>query len=204
MSAAESIKTEAAYIKQSWLVLFLALAFGMMLVGVQLWLGPKIAENKLNETLGQIPILVEGAVPGEPVEVEGMRLFPALDGQGKVIGWVVPASDQGFADRIDLLIGLNSSLDTITGIHVLDQKETPGLGNKIVEIDWRRQFRGKRAEKPVEVIKQGSPKDHEIMSISGATISSDSVAKIVNGTVAKMRSLEAVLLKKIGHIERKK
>jgi len=49
------------YIRQAWLVLALALAFGGVLAGVQVTLGPKIEVNKQNETYRQIPALVPGA-----------------------------------------------------------------------------------------------------------------------------------------------
>jgi len=41
-------------------VLILALFFGTALAGVQITLGPKIDQNKLNETLERVPELVLG------------------------------------------------------------------------------------------------------------------------------------------------
>ena len=52
---------QGGYLRQAWLVIVLALVYGAALAGVQTTLGPRIAENKRNETYGVIPTLVPGA-----------------------------------------------------------------------------------------------------------------------------------------------
>jgi electron transport complex protein RnfG len=49
-----------SYILQAWLVLTLAIVFGISLSAVQIKLGPRIAANKVNETLEKIPEVVLG------------------------------------------------------------------------------------------------------------------------------------------------
>ncbi len=171
------------YITQAWLVIVLALCFGAALAGVQSALQPRIEQNRLNDTLGQIPHLVEGAREGRARDVDGQVLYEALDAEGRRIGWVRPASGGGFADRIELLIGLDLPGQTITGLHVLDQKETPGLGNRITEADWLEQFRNRPVRPRLEVVKGEPDRDHEIQAITGATISSESVVDTVNKAV---------------------
>ena len=187
------------YIGQAWLVILLALLYGGALAGVQTTLGPIIEENKRNETYDVIPQLVEGADKAKTVEVvvtgtngKPTRAYRANTTDGRHCGWVLPGTGLGFADRIDLLIGLDPELATITGIYVLDQKETPGLGNYITEDDFRKQFVGKRTDQDVTVVKTDPATDtNEIRALSGATISSDSVAKIVNDTIKNLK--EAVV-----------
>ncbi len=171
------------FIEQSWLVLVLAVGFGGALAGVEAALSDKIAENKLNETLSQIPTLVPGADTGQEITIDGKTVFRAVDGAGKFVGWVVPGRGQGFAERIELLIGLDTEARTITGLYVLAQKETPGLGNKITEGKWQKQFAGQPTAKPLAVTK-AQPEASEIRAITGATISSESVCTIVNETIA--------------------
>jgi len=175
------------YFKQAWLVLLLSLLFGGTLAGVQIQLQDRIAENKLNETLSQIPALVSGATSGEPAAVAEQVVYRAVDGE-KQIGWVVPAGGQGFADRIEVLIGLTNSADRITGIYVLDQKETPGLGNKIIDSAWRDQFTDVPTAQILRVTKSTPQSPGEILSVTGATISSESVCDIVNRTVADIQT----------------
>lgn len=172
---------------QSWLVLSLSLAFGAALAAVELNLAPRIRENKRNATVAQIPELVPGAVKEASREqvVAGATVFAAFDASGRQVGWVVPAAGQGFADRIELLIGLDATASTITGIYVLDQKETPGLGDYITAKErFRKYFEKQPAGTPLRVVKRDvAPGAGEIKALTGATISSESVTAIVNQRV---------------------
>jgi len=182
----ESMKDN--YIVQAWLVILLSLCFGGVLAGVQIGLSQRIADNKLAETMGQIPQLVPGAeeAASREDEVAGQRVYRAYAG-GEQIGWVIPCGGQGFADRIELLVGVDVAAEKITGLYVLEQKETPGLGNKIVEDGWRSQFAGKTTMRGLAVTKAGAKTDSEIDAVTGATISSESVCQIVNQSLEKMR-----------------
>jgi electron transport complex protein RnfG len=183
------------YIGQAWLVILLALVYGGALAGVHVGVSGRILENKRNETYDQIPQLVPGAVKDQTKEhvVEGMNgktsvVYEARDEDGARIGWVLLGRGQGFADRIDLLVGLNAQLTTIRGMFVLDQRETPGLGNYIMDAErFGNQFVGKRADSPLVVVKSDPDPECEIQALTGATISSESVADIINNTVANLR-----------------
>lgn len=191
---------------QAWLVLLLATLFGTALAGIQAKLGPVIEANKVKETMAKIPVLVLGedlaaelaadnqalTVKSRVIEVKKngtTKFYTVYDAwlpEGKMVGHVVKADGQGYADKIELLVGLDAQGDTITGLFVLDQKETPGLGAKILEDNWRGQFKDKATRNTLSVVKGGGAKDDQIDSISGATISSRSVAGIVNTAVANV------------------
>ena len=189
------------------LVLLLAICFGSALAGVQVWLGPQIAANQRQEIYDALPELVLGrdlsvkmaaenqslSVAPQTLTVEqgGQRRFYTVyeaSYQGVRRGWVAKAAGQGYADRIEVLVGLNSSLNTITGLSVLAQKETPGLGNKIASESWRAQFVQRDTRTPLKVVKSGGSAPNPIDGITGATISSVSVVGIVNGAVADLRT----------------
>jgi len=176
------------YLTQAWLVLALAICFAAALAGVQIVLAEKIETNKFDETMGQIPGLVPGSTGGESFDLEGRIVYRAVGADGEQVGWVVPTDGQGFADKIELLIGLDAKAETITGLYVLDQKETPGLGNKIAEEAFQDRFRGKAAAEPLCVTKTEPPADGEILAVTGATVSSESVTKILNDTLAEMKA----------------
>ncbi len=193
------------YIKQGWLVLVLGLGFGAALAGVQVWLGPKIDENRLNETFGQVPQLVPGASrdvslniyktreesgkPTSSVNVANNKItvYDAYDAEENLVGYVVKGSGAGYGDAVIALIGLNRDASEITGVYVLSQKETPGLGSKIADPAWNRQYDGKATQPPLEVVKTPPAEANDIQAISGATISSNALTNIVNGTVADFR-----------------
>lgn len=182
------------YLRQAWLVILLACIYGGALAGVQTTLAPRIAENKRLETYGVIPRLIEGAVVENTVALtveaaDGRihRAYKALDGEGRQLGWVLPATGQGFVDRIELLIGLDVELTRITGLYVLDQKETPGLGDLIRDEDFAARFQNAPVEPPLQVVSSEAGGAGEIRAVSGATISSWAVCEIVNKTIAELR-----------------
>ena len=190
MSAAPA---RGGYLKQAWLVILLALLYGGGLAAVQTTLSEKIAENRKAETYDVIPDLVPGAdrARTEELLVQGgdgkdARVYKVFGADGSHRGWVLPAAGQGFADRIDLLVGLDAEGSTITGLYVLAQKETPGLGDYITGEEFRRRFAGRPAGEPLVVVKSDPQADNEIRALSGATISSESVAAIVNAVLANL------------------
>ena len=187
-------------------MLVLAVSFGSALASIQISLSEVIAANKLNETLTQVPTLVWGEnaarytadtsipieiVPGTVSVKKGPKTtyYPLYRvSRGNTIsGWVVKARGQGYADNIEVLIGVDPDVETITGLFILEQKETPGLGNKISFPAWREQFTGKKTATPFVVVKEKSTASNTIDAVTGATISSRSVAGIVNQTVMDIK-----------------
>jgi len=188
-------RNKGGYIGQAWLVIALALLYGGGLAGVQTALSGKIEQNKKAETYEVIPDLVAGADASrtEEVTIQGedgkdTRAYRVASSDGSHVGWVLPAGGSGFADRIELLIGLDTEVTTITGLYVLDQKETPGLGDNITSDGFRQRFRNAPTETPLLVVKTDPSQNNEIRALSGATISSESVAAIVNGALANCRT----------------
>ncbi len=192
---------------QAWLVLILATVFGTALAGIQSKLGPVIEENKIRETMEKIPALVLGedraakltaeneslVIKSRIIEVEKngitkfYTVYDVMFKEGTLAGHVTKAAGQGYADKIELLLGLDPGGNTITGLFILDQKETPGLGNKILEDPWRSQFKDKTSDNRLVVVKGKAGKDNEIDAISGATISSRSVTGIINTIIADVK-----------------
>jgi len=183
-----------SYIGQAWLVILLAFFFGSVLALVHTTLGPKIAENKRNETFSVIPNLVPGADRDQTQEVvvEGrdgreVRLYKAFAADSTHLGWVIPARGQGFADVIEVLIGQSADLSRITGLYVLAQKETPGLGDYIRGEDFLQRFEGKPTDTPLVVVKADPRQENEILALTGATISSEAVSDIINATIENLQ-----------------
>jgi electron transport complex protein RnfG len=205
------------FIGQSWLVLALAVGFGGALAGVETALREPIRVNQENETYDQIPNLVKITDPQthkelvadkakteEWVSEDEKVAYKVFTASGTHIGWVIRTAGQGFADKIELLVGLDVEAKTITGLFVLAQKETPGLGNKIEQAKWRVKFEQKEiwdtqkdALSPL-LVTQDAPKDYpnRIEPVSGATISSRSVCETVNRAVKDFRARRGELKRK--------
>ena len=187
-------RNRGSYIGQAWLVIVLALLYDGGLAGIQTALSGRIEQNRKAETYQVLPDLVAGADASltEELTVRGengkdTRAYKVVSSDGDHIGWVLPAGGSGFADRIELLIGLDTEISTITGLYVLDQKETPGLGDYITTDAFRQRFRNAPTDRPLVVVKTDPSQENEIRALSGATISSESVAAIVNGALANLR-----------------
>jgi Na+-translocating ferredoxin:NAD+ oxidoreductase subunit G len=124
------------------------------------------------------------------------RIFAGYDAAGHTVGYAVVAAAAGFADVITLIYGYDPTTDRVLAMKVLDNKETPGLGDRIVkDSSFVNSFRGKSA--PLHGAKKGSSKGskNDVDLITGATISSRTVVAIIN------RSIERVspLLKALDH-----
>jgi len=114
-----------------------------------------------------------GDYPG----VEGV--YEALNGSD-LIGYAFEmTATEGYGGDISLMVGIAKD-DTILGIDIVKHAETPGLGAKADEAEFKTEFANEPAE-DLEVVKF-SPSDDEgdVSSISGATITSRSVTAAVN------------------------
>jgi electron transport complex protein RnfG len=173
---------------EAWLVLLLSVVFAIALAGVELGLGG--GQGDLELALNEVPSLVPGAESGEPDEkaVEGRLVIRALDGGGKLVGWVVSGSGQGYADKIDVLIGLDSKAERLTGVYVLRHKETPGLADGITTPDFLGQFQGVSTSLSLDARQTKTDKSTGVIqALTGATISSDAICTIVNEAVAAVQ-----------------
>ena len=90
-------------------------------------------------------------------------------------GVVFVVSTVGYGGTIDLMLGLTPD-GTITGIQVLKHGETPGLGAKITEERFLKQFPSKNIQNTKWVLKKNGG---DIDQISGATISPQAVVTAI-------------------------
>jgi electron transport complex protein RnfG len=137
--------------------------------------------------------LVNGALTrtapagADPAEVP--KAFVGYDGSGKRLGVAVTAAEPGFQELLTLMIGFDPATGSLLGFKVLDQKETPGLGDRIErDSAFGRQFAG-RVTPLVGVKTRAGSSPSEVQTITGATISSRAVIRIINDGVARWRPL---------------
>jgi len=123
-------------------------------------------------------------------------LYAGHDSDGKLVGYAVEASGQGYADVIRVLYGYNPAKQTIIGFQVLESKETPGLGDKIAKdeqfqnnfkaLDVRISEDGQLRNKIITVKQGQKQNDWEIDGITGATISSRAVGNILGESTSNV------------------
>jgi electron transport complex protein RnfG len=121
--------------------------------------------------------------------VEGHQLQQVELGQGERIGGDF-LDEPGFQDLIYLIFGYEVSEGRLLGMKVLDSKETPGLGDKISKDEnFIAGFEG--AVPPLRGVKSGTGTgdEHEVDMITGATISSRTVIRIINHRIEALQPL---------------
>lgn len=115
----------------------------------------------------------------------------------KIVGIAFKVEGGGYQDIISMIVGVTPDFSEITALKILSQKETPGLGTKIVEDPsnenpawFTEQFKNVKVEPEIIYVKNSKPsKDNEIQAITGATISSKSVVNILNTNIGKVKKM---------------
>jgi electron transport complex protein RnfG len=111
-------------------------------------------------------------LPNGPITV-----FPAMK-DGKLTGVAFETFGKGYGGNIGVMVGFVTDGSKLEGIGITTLKETPGLGARVVEPQFRDQFSGHSTDK-IALKKQGG----NIAAISGATISSTGTVSAVNKAV---------------------
>jgi electron transport complex protein RnfG len=173
--------------RQSWLVLVLAAVLGASLAGVDSSLRSRIDQHSRERIERALLEVVPGGVASRPRSIAGRQVFSVHDDAGRLRGWAIPAEGRGFQDRIRVLVGLSPNADAVIGLTILDSHETPGLGDRIQQPDFRRQFIGRSTADPFVRVKPGASAASPIHAVTGATISSQAVIDAVNEQIAAVR-----------------
>lgn len=164
---------------------------GGILAGVFHIADPLIQANREKELKEAIFVVLPEAkdykIMEKEVEKEKIVVYKGIDGDGKPVGLAFIADGGGFQGNIRIMVGLSTDYLKLKGIKVLEQNETPGLGNRIKEPEFEDQFKGLEVKPKIEYIKYRKPeKPNQIKAITGATISSDAVVKNINNAVEKV------------------
>jgi len=164
---------------------------GVSLLEIAIWANPKIAVNRAKETEKAIYRVQPKAKSFKKVDKIDLELYQVFDENNLPIGYAFPYEGNGFQGKIRLIVGLNDSLSVISRVEILEQVETPGLGSKITEESFLKQFIDLLTSPQIEWVKGSSPnKPNEIQTITAATISSKSVVAILNDGINKLKKLK--------------
>jgi len=94
---------------------------------------------------------------------------------GTVTGAAFSLAPQGYSGKIEMLIGVDLN-GKVSGIKILNQRETPGLGANVIKSNFLKQFIQKSLLDPIE------PKK-DIDAITGATITTRAVCRGVKSAL---------------------
>jgi Na+-translocating ferredoxin:NAD+ oxidoreductase subunit G len=109
------------------------------------------------------------------LEQSKKEVLPA-DGSGEAI----VVKPRGYSSEIEMMVGIDPQ-GKVSGVKILSQKETPGLGADVAKPGFLDQFKGKS-------VKDKLAAKQDIDAITGATISSRAVCKGVKDALARSQS----------------
>ena len=116
-----------------------------------------------------------GEAAGEP------SVYAGYGPGGEFLGYAIPGEAPGYQDIIKLLYGFNPARQRVIGMQILESRETPGLGDRIYkDPDFVGAFRDLAIEPEIELVTDGADAANQVDGITGATISSLAVVKIIN------------------------
>ena len=124
----------------------------------------------------------------EQRNVDGATVYITED-SGDTI-YAMAFSGAGLWGTIRGVMAMDSSLENIFGIEIVSHQETPGLGGRITEDQWKEQFRNRPIpEGNIEVVRGGSAGDGEVAAVTGATGTSNAMERILNDAIDRFREL---------------
>ncbi len=139
-----------------------------------------IAKQKRLEMIKAIKSVLPKNVVNDPlkdkIKIDGKIVYIGKDSSGKVVGVAFKCvSNEGYSGKIEIMLGLKKD-GTINAIQILSHSETPGLGAKIEQPWFKKQFEGRNLKNTKWKVKKDGG---DIDQISGATISPRAVTKAV-------------------------
>lgn len=114
----------------------------------------------------------------EKIQAEGEgSYYIAESSEGK--RYILPMQGPGLWGTIAIMVGLEEDLTTFSGLAIVSQNETPGLGGRIEEPWFTAQFQGKKS--PFTLVNEGTAEaPNEIDAITGATRTSEYFRNLTN------------------------
>lgn len=116
-------------------------------------------------------------------KVEIVSAVFKVERSGQVLAYGFLVTPRGYGGPLTMMVGIDSE-GKVTGVKVLEHRETPGLGDKVVgSSEFLSQFKGKTPADPVEI-------KRDIDAVSGATISSKGVTAGVRAALDAFKAVK--------------
>ena len=185
-------KSDIPNIIKTAVILFLITGIAALILAVvNNFTEPIIAENSAKKQAAAMQNVLKDAEFSEENLAENVddpdisEIYKAQK-DGSAAGYVVMVNPNGYNGAISMVVGIDAE-GKVSGIDIISQSETAGLGANCVKDEFKDQFVGKSGE--ISVVKN-DPKDNEIDAITSATITSKAVTSGVNKALAAAEKLE--------------
>jgi len=201
-----------------------AMISGLLVVLVYEFTKPMIAENQrlateraifkvLPKASSRLTFVIDnGNLLLADDKTVGELIYAGYNKKNELVGIALNAAAQGYQDTVKLLYGYTPDNGCITGFDVLKSTETPGFGTKITtDEDFLANFKCLQAQVNIEqsglahmikTVRHGT-KQHawEIDAISGSTITSNAIGRMLNQSG---QALHPVIAKNLGVLKQAK
>jgi Na+-transporting NADH:ubiquinone oxidoreductase subunit C len=107
-------------------------------------------------------------------------------------GFCFDITGSGLWGTMNGFVGMTPDLNRIVNFSIYQQQETPGLGARVSETWFKKQFNNKILRINNKILtyalvpEEGSPGSSEIRQITGATITSSSVSKMLQNEMSRI------------------
>jgi len=120
------------------------------------------------------------------------KFYVASAEKGKVLGFCFDVTGSGLWGTMHGLLAVTPDFKNIINFVIYDQMETPGLGARVEESWFKAQFAGKplivnnTISNYTLIPEEAQPTETQIKQITGATITSSSVLKIIQASAIEL------------------
>lgn len=127
----------------------------------------------------------------ETIERDGVSIYRAsVQGETR---YAKEFAGSGLWGTIRGVLGVDESVSRTTGLEIINHNETPGLGGRIVEPWFQRQFQGEQITNGTITFPEKGEGDFdyengEVDGITGATRTTESMERIVNNEIDTLRN----------------
>lgn len=115
------------------------------------------------------------------------QIFLVRDADRNISQLILPINGNGLWSMMYAFVAVEIDGNTVVGINYYDQGETPGLGDEVTSMKWRKLWPGKKlfdgnGKVAIHLIKgRADPSDpHAVDGVSGATLTSRGVSNMFN------------------------
>jgi Na+-transporting NADH:ubiquinone oxidoreductase subunit C len=158
-----------------------------------------VMQNQMKEVSIPVNEAISGIIAGSFLEgQQEITIFTHVDTQGDIIAYGLPLVGKGLWGTIEGFGVISADLQKMKGVAFTKQVETPGLGARITEEEYKSYFRnldlngfhGETSDPtPVIMVKQKATSNIEdstnsVQAITGATQTSQGVLDMINSNLA--------------------
>ena len=141
---------------------------------------PVLAGISFDSGIGEDRLIVPA--PHELPGNDDAVIYRVYSGNAAAAALFVITARDGYSGPIRLLVGIDAS-GAVTGLSVLEHRETPGLGDGIELPDWKRQFVGRSLGNPVSRGWKIKADGGEFDQLTGASVTPRAIVKAVRETL---------------------